>query len=79
MAIWPHQYNYVLTLWLLLSTLIDGEVVVAEPTLAKVTIYEVAERPWGWLVTNAEVGDRVYVGSREWRQQQLGNNQPRMK
>jgi len=32
---------------LLLSTLIDGEVVVAEPTLAKVTIYEVAERPWG--------------------------------
>jgi hypothetical protein len=28
---------------------------------AKVTIYEVAERPWGWLVTSAEVGDRVYV------------------
>jgi hypothetical protein len=45
-----------------------------EPTaLAKVTIYEVAERPWGWLVTSAEVSDRVYVGSREWRRQ-LDNN-----
>jgi hypothetical protein len=30
-------------------------------TLAKVTIYEVAERPWGWLVTSAEVDDRVYI------------------
>ncbi|PWT93552.1 MAG: hypothetical protein C5B56_00515 [Proteobacteria bacterium] len=35
--------------------------------LAKVTIYEIAERPWGWLLTTAEVDDRVYVGSREWR------------
>jgi len=43
------------------------------PALAKVTIYEVAERPWGWLVTSAEVNDRVYVGSRKWRRQ-LGNN-----
>jgi len=41
----------------------------AEPALAKVTIFEVAERPWGWLTTSAEVDDRVYVGSREWRQQ----------
>jgi len=43
------------------------------PALAKVTIFEVAERPWGWLTTSAEVDDRVYVGSREWRQRQLGN------
>jgi len=43
------------------------------PALAKVTIYEVAERPWGWSVTSAEVSDRVYVGSRKWRRQ-LGNN-----
>ena len=42
-----------------------------EPALAKVTIFEVAERPWGWLTTSAQVDDRVYVGSREWRQQQL--------
>jgi hypothetical protein len=40
-----------------------------KPALAKVTIFEVAERPWGWLTTSAEVDDRVYVGSREWRQQ----------
>jgi len=40
-----------------------------KPVLAKVTIFEVAERPWGWLTTSAEVDDRVYVGSREWRQQ----------
>src|SRR5262249_13608257 len=37
------------------------------PALAKVTIFEVAERPWGWLMTSAEVDDRVYIGSREWR------------
>ena len=43
------------------------------PALAKVTIFEVAERPWGWLMNSAEVDDRVYVGSREWRRQ-LGNN-----
>jgi hypothetical protein len=42
--------------------------------LAQVTIYEVTERPWGWLVTSGEVNDRVYVGSREWRQRQLDNN-----
>jgi hypothetical protein len=29
-----------------------------------VTIFEVAERPWGWLTTSAEVDERVYVGSR---------------
>ena len=52
-----------------------GEIGVADadfgvkPALAKVTIFEVAERPWGWLMTSAEVDDRVYVGSREWRQQ----------
>src|SRR5262249_21020701 len=34
-----------------------------KPVLAKVTIFEVAERPWGWLTTSAEVDDRVYVGS----------------
>jgi len=38
-----------------------------KPALAKVTIFEVAERPWGWLTTSAEVDDRVYVGSAEWR------------
>jgi hypothetical protein len=36
----------------------------------KVTIFEVAKRPWGELRTSAEVDDRVYVGSREWRRQQ---------
>src|SRR5215475_12917017 len=30
------------------------------PALAKVTIFEVAIRPRGWLVTSAEVNDRVY-------------------
>jgi hypothetical protein len=45
-----------------------------EPALAKATIYEVAIRPWGWLVTSAEVDDCMYVGSREWRRQQLDNN-----
>jgi len=45
------------------------------PVLAKVTIYEIAERPWGWLSTSAEVDDRVYVGSREWRQ--LQQNMPK--
>ena len=39
------------------------------PALAKVKIFEVAERRWGWLMTSAEVDDRVYIGSREWRQQ----------
>ena len=38
-----------------------------KPALAKVTIFEVAEHPWGWLTTSAEVDDNVYVGSREWR------------
>ena len=37
------------------------------PALAKVTIFEVAERPWGWLTTSAEVDDRIYVGSKQWR------------
>src|SRR5215831_15741042 len=32
----------------------------AEPALAKVTIFEIAKRPWGWLSTSAEVDDRVY-------------------
>ena len=41
-----------------------------EPALAKVTIFEVAERPRGLLITSAEVDDRVYIGSREWRKQQ---------
>jgi hypothetical protein len=27
-----------------------------------------------WLITSAEVDDRVYVGSQEWRQRQLDNN-----
>jgi hypothetical protein len=45
-----------------------------EPALARVTIFEVAEREWGWLSTSAQVDDRVYVGSRGWRQQQLGHN-----
>jgi hypothetical protein len=49
----------------------DADRSLKEPALARVTIYEVAERPWGWLITNAEVDDRVYVGSREWRQRQL--------
>jgi hypothetical protein len=44
------------------------------PALAKVTIYEVAVRPWGELVTSALVDDRIYVGSRARRQQQIGNN-----
>jgi hypothetical protein len=35
--------------------------------LAKVAIFEIAERPWGWLSTSAEVDDCIYVGSREWR------------
>ena len=40
------------------------------PALAKVKIFEFAKRPWGWLTTSAEVDDRVYVGSREWRRLQ---------
>jgi hypothetical protein len=36
----------------------------------KVMIYEVAGRPWGLLMTSAEVDDCIYVGSREWRRQQ---------
>jgi len=46
------------------------------PALCKVTIFEIAERPWGWLSTSAEVDDRVYVGSREWRQQQRNARSP---
>jgi hypothetical protein len=42
--------------------------------LARVTIYEIAERPWGWLVTNAWVDDYLYVGTQQWRQQQLGHS-----
>jgi hypothetical protein len=37
------------------------------PDQTRVTIFEIAERPWGWLSTSAEVDDRVYVGSTEWR------------
>jgi len=37
------------------------------PDRTKVTIFEVAERRWGCLTTSAEVDDRVYVGSAEWR------------
>jgi len=33
----------------------------------KVTIFAVAERSWGWLITSAEVDDTVYVGPKEWR------------
>jgi hypothetical protein len=41
--------------------------------LVKVAIFEIAERPWGWLSTNAtEADDRVFVGSREWRALQSG-------
>jgi hypothetical protein len=39
------------------------------PVLAKVTIYEVAIRKWGELVTSAQVDTRTYVGTRAWRQQ----------
>jgi hypothetical protein len=46
-----------------------------KPALAKVTIYEVASRSWGWLTTRAEVDDRVYVGTPEWyRRQKEGGN-----
>jgi hypothetical protein len=48
----------------------------AEPVLAKVTIFEVAEREWGWLSTSAQVDDRIYVGSREWRTLQSGITKP---
>jgi len=44
-----------------------------EPALARVTIYEVALRPWGELRTDARVDDFPYVGTREWRQQQSDN------
>ena len=37
------------------------------PALAKVMIFEVAHRLWGELRTSAQVDDRVYVGSAEWR------------
>jgi hypothetical protein len=52
----------------------------SEPTLAlaKVKIYELAKRPGFWLLTDAWVDDRVYVGSREWRRQ-LKDNSTRMK
>jgi hypothetical protein len=52
-----------------------GELV---PALGKVTIYELAKRPGFWLLTNAWVDDRVYVGSREWRRQ-LNSNSAGMK
>jgi hypothetical protein len=52
----------------------DADQPPVEPALARVTIFEVAERPWGWLMTSAEVDDRVYVGSREWRQQLNSNS-----
>jgi len=42
----------------------DADPPPVKPALAKVTIFEIAERPWGWLTTSAEVDDRVYVGSR---------------
>jgi hypothetical protein len=45
-----------------------------KPALAKVTILSPNGGPWGWLITSAEVGDRTYVGSRAWRQQQLDPN-----
>jgi hypothetical protein len=45
------------------------------PALARVKIFEVAHRPWGDLMTSAEVDDRVYVGSREWRRQQCDNGE----
>ena len=48
----------------------DADQPPVEPALARVTIFEVAERPWGWLTTSAEVDTRVYVGSREWRAMQ---------
>jgi hypothetical protein len=49
---------------------------------AKVTIYEVAHRPWGELMTDARVDDFPYVGTREWRRRQhlgkpLGITNPR--
>ena len=48
-----------------------------QPALAKVTIFEVAHRSWGELMTSAEVSDCVYVGSREWRRQQnVGSHLP---
>ena len=52
------------------------------PVLAKVTILEVAHRPWGELMTSAEVSDVTYVGSAEWRAlhpQEWKALQPRMK
>jgi hypothetical protein len=51
----------------------DADPPPVKPALARVTIFEVAERPWGWLSTSAEVDDHVYVGSREWRQQLNSN------
>jgi hypothetical protein len=46
--------------------------------LAKVAIFEIAERPWGWLSTNAtEADDRVFVGSREWRALQSKQSNPK--
>src|SRR5262249_6922535 len=49
-------------------TVADADPPPVEPALAKVTIFEVAERPWG-LMTSAEVGDRIFIGSKKWREQ----------
>jgi hypothetical protein len=46
------------------------------PALCKVTIYEIAERSWGLLSTSAEVDDRIYVGSAEWRRRQRDMSSP---
>src|SRR5262249_16382682 len=43
------------------------------PALAKVTIYEIAERSGGWLTTSAQADDREDVGSAEWRRGQQCN------
>jgi hypothetical protein len=49
------------------------------PALAKVTIYEVAHYPRAEFITTAEVGARVYVGSREWRQRNWNDNKSCLK
>lgn len=47
----------------------------APPVSAKVVIFEVIERPWGELTTDARVDDRIYVGSAQWRAVQGGPRQ----
>jgi hypothetical protein len=37
----------------------DADQPPVEPALARVTIFEVAEREWGWLSTSAQVDDRI--------------------